>query len=68
MGVVYRARDKRLNRVVALKFLGPAQADRPGASERFEREAHAIAALSHPNIAVVYEIGEWDGEPFLALE
>jgi serine/threonine-protein kinase len=68
MGVVYKARDKRLDRVVALKFLGPAQADRPEALERFRREAHAIAALSHPNIAVVYEVGEWDEEPFLALE
>ena len=68
MGVVYRARDKRLDRVVALKFLGAAQADRPGALERFRREALAIAALNHPNVAVVYEIGEWDEEPFLALE
>ena len=68
MGVVYQARDKRLDRVVALKFLGSAQADSPGALERFRREAHAIAALNHPNIAVVYEIGEWDEEPFLALE
>lgn len=66
--MVYRARDKRLGRVVALKFLGPAEADRPGAFQRFQREAHAIAALNHPNIAVVYEIGEWDKEPFIALE
>ncbi len=68
MGVVYQARDKRLDRIVALKFLGSAQVDSPAALERFRREAHAIAALNHPNIAVVYEIGEWDDEPFLALE
>ena len=68
MGVVYKARDKRLDRLVALKFLGAAQAERPDALERFRREAHAIAALNHPNVAVVYEIGEWDEEPFLALE
>ncbi|MBV9396979.1 MAG: protein kinase [Bryobacterales bacterium] len=68
MGVVFKARDKRLNRIVALKFLAPAQAHRDDALRRFEREALAIAALNHPNIAVVYEVGEWDGSPFLALE
>lgn len=66
--MVYKARDKRLDRVVALKFLGAAQGDQSQALERFRREALAIAALNHPNVAVVYEIGEWDGEPFLALE
>jgi tetratricopeptide (TPR) repeat protein len=68
MGVVYRARDKRLNRIVALKFLGPEGAASPDALTRFRREAELIAALNHPNIATLYEAGEWDGEPFLALE
>ena len=68
MGVVYKARDKRLNRIVALKFLAPDRVGQKDAVRRFEREARAIAALNHPNIAVVYEIGEWDGSPFLALE
>jgi serine/threonine protein kinase/tetratricopeptide (TPR) repeat protein len=68
MGVVYKARDKRLDRIVALKFLGAAQAERHDGLERFRREAQAIAKLNHPNVAVVYEIGEWDEEPFLALE
>jgi serine/threonine-protein kinase len=68
MGVVYKARDKRLNRIVALKFLAPDRAGQKDAVRRFEREARAIAALNHPNIAVVYDVGEWDGTPFLALE
>lgn len=68
MGVVYKARDKRLNRIVALKFLAPDHIGDPDSRRRFQREAEAIAALNHPNIAVLYEIGEWDAEPFLALE
>lgn len=68
MGVVYRARDRRLDRIVALKFLGFGHSEDPEAMERFRRETHAIAALNHPHIAVVYESGEWDGEPFMALE
>ena len=70
MGVVYRARDRRLNRIVALKFL---IVDEPreggtGGVQRFRREAEAIAALNHPGIATIFESGEWDGAPFLALE
>jgi tetratricopeptide (TPR) repeat protein/tRNA A-37 threonylcarbamoyl transferase component Bud32 len=68
MGVVYKARDKQLHRVVALKFLGPRQQTSSDAAARFTREAQAIAALNHPHIATLFEAGEWDGEPFLALE
>ncbi len=64
-GVVYRARDRRLNRIVALKFL---RAQHRAALARFRHEAEAIAALNHPAIATIFEAGEWDGEPFLALE
>ncbi len=68
MGVVYRARDRRLNRLVALKMiLAGAHA---GAAElaRFRREAEAIAQLSHPHIVQIYEVGEYGGLPFFALE
>lgn len=68
MGVVYKARDKRLDRLVALKFLGSSYAEEPDALERFRREARVIASINHPNVAVVYEFGEWDEELFLALE
>lgn len=66
MGVVYRARDKRLNREVALKFLSAP--DSPDALARFRQEAEAVAALNHPNIATLFEPGDWDGAPFLAME
>ena len=70
MGVVYRARDRRLNRIVALKFLivDEPQEGGTGGVQRFRREAEAIAALNHPGIATIFESGEWDGAPFLALE
>src|SRR5262249_5392371 len=67
-GVVYRARDRRLNRVVALKMvLAGAHAD-AGQLARFQAEAEAVAALRHPNIVQVHEIGTHDGRPYFTLE
>src|SRR5829696_5477792 len=68
MGEVYRARDPRLARDVAIKVLPPRWITDPERLGRFEREARAAAALNHPNIIVVYDAGTSDGVPFIAFE
>src|ERR1700726_3562003 len=68
MGEVYRAKDTRLNRIVAIKVLPPHLADSPESKERFEREARTIASLNHPHICTLYDVGHQDGTDFLVME
>src|ERR1700676_1312984 len=68
MGEVYKARDTRLDRIVAIKVLPAHLADRSELRERFEREARTIASLNHPHICVLHDIGQQDGIDFLVME
>ena len=68
MGEVYRARDTRLDRIVAVKVLPEHLSSNPQLRERFEHEARAISSLSHPHICPLYDVGQQDGIDYLVIE
>src|SRR5215469_904106 len=68
MGEVYRAKDTRLDRTVAVKILPPLFSSNPERRQRFDREARAISSLSHPHICSLYDVGQQDGIDYLVME
>ncbi len=68
MGVVYKAHDTRLGRPVALKFISDDFAADPAAIRQFKREAQTASSLNHPHICTVYQVDEFEGHPFIAME
>src|SRR6195256_5637938 len=68
MGAVYKAYDKKLQRIVAVKVLPPEYGSQQDRRRRFFQEARAASALNHPHILTVYEVGEEDGKPYIAME
>src|SRR5215475_2422275 len=68
MGEVYKARDTRLDRTIAIKVLPPHTAERPDVRQRFEREARVVSALNHPHICTLYDIGQEGGRDYLVME
>ena len=68
MGDVFRARDTRLGRTVAIKVIRPEFSQRADFHHRFQREARAISALNHPHVCSLHDVGEWDGFAYLVME
>jgi eukaryotic-like serine/threonine-protein kinase len=68
MGVVYKATDPHLDRLVAIKMIIGAFAEHPDMLARFFREAHSLGSLQHPNIVTVFDLGDYDGNPYLVME